>query len=54
MEEQIIIMIALAGLFGVPLMCGIFCLYIDNMGNYNRMKEMTRQDIDYYDSLPLK
>ena len=53
MEEQIIIMIALAGLFGVPLICGIFCICVDNMDR-RPAKRMTQKDIDYYDSLPLK
>ena len=53
MEEQIIIMIALAGLFGVPLICGIFCIWVDSM-DHRPIKRMTEKDIDYYDSLPLK
>ena len=53
MEEQIIIMIALAGLFGVPLICGIFCICVDNM-DHIPIRRMTQKEIDYYDRLPLK
>ena len=53
MEEQITILIAFAGLFGVPLMCAIFCLCVDNMDR-RPTKRMTQKEIDYYDRLLLK
>lgn len=53
MEEQTIIVIALVSLFGVPLMCGILCLCVDNTDR-RPIKRMTKEDVDYYDSLPFK
>ena len=53
MEEQLTILIAFAGLFGVPIICGIFCLCVDSVGR-KPMKRMTQREIDYYDRLPFK
>ena len=53
MEEQIAILISFAGLFGVPLICAIFCLCVDSMGR-KPIKKMTQREIDYYDRLPFK
>lgn len=57
MEEQMLILIAVGGLFAVPLICGAVCIYshiAEDIAHNKPIKKMSQEDIDYYDGLPLK